>query len=298
MSNNSDVRMPTVAGQFYDDDPIALKANIQSFLGKGSLVHTVPENSIVRSVIVPHAGYMFSGAVAARSISTALAGNYKRIVVLAPSHYCLLSGLAIPAYKKYRTPFGDMVVDNESIEKLTETSRNNPSSMFSENNQPHVREHALEVQLPLLQFFFPELPIVPLVCGEINVENAAVIASNLSHLWTDESLWVVSSDFTHYGSSFNYVPFFNNIPDELSKLDNGAIDQILELNSAGFSNYIQKTGATICGRNPIMLMMCAGQQALERGENLGTKLIEYTTSGELTGDYSNTVSYAGITVFS
>jgi hypothetical protein len=121
-----------------------------------------------------------------------------------------------------------------------------------------------------------------------------VAATLAEALWSPDTLWVISSDFTHYGENFDYVPFRKDVPKALEDLDRGAIDRILKLDTAGFQEYVERTGATICGRLPIALLLAG----LERtGGKCQCQLIEYTNSGRQTRDYDHCVSYASIAVF-
>lgn len=284
------VRLATVAGKFYERVPGQLRKNLSRYLADISKKDLLPENAIVQSIIVPHAGYPFSGRTAAKTFSIAAENaKYKRIIVIAPSHYVGFSGLALPSYEACSTPLGDISVDTKAMDKLTNKN-------FARNDNAHAQEHSLEVELPFIQTLFPKIPIMPFVCGHIDSSTAKEIAKTLLPFWNKETLWVISSDFTHYGHQFSYVPFADDIPENLKKLDFGAIDKILDFDLIGFNEYIDKTGATICGRNPIMIMLATAELAKNR-DQLKSKLIDYTTSGELTGDYNHTVSYAGIAVY-
>ena len=286
------IRMPAVAGQFYDENPSRLRREIEGFIkgGDAAARKLVDGLGAVRAVVVPHAGYMYSGGVAARTMAVAARSGIKRIVVIAPSHRCRLTGIAVPDYTKCRTSLGDINVDTEAIEKIPQ------DRLFPRTDQPHAQEHAMEVELPLAQVIFPGVPVVPLICGQIDSKAAVILACGLMPLWGKDSLWVISSDFTHYGDSFGYVPFSDDVPRKLRELDLGAVEKITSLDFAGFGSYIDRTGATICGACPISVMLAAAHKAATNGERLDARLIEYTTSGELTGDYSHTVSYAGIAV--
>ncbi len=284
------VRLATVAGKFYDKIPGQLKKNISSYLAEIPKKDLLPEDANAQAVIVPHAGYSFSGKTAAKTFSIAAKNsNFKRIILIAPSHYVGFTGLALPSYEACSTPLGDIAVDTKSIDKLSNKN-------LIRNDNAHAHEHSLEVELPFIQTLFPKIPIMPFVCGHIDTNMAKDIAKTLLPFWNSETLWVISSDFTHYGHQFSYVPFTEDVPKNLKKLDFGAIDRILDFDLPGFDGYISKTGATICGRNPIMIMLAAADLAENKGL-LKTKLIDYTTSGELTGDYKHTVSYAGIAVY-
>ncbi|MDD3119226.1 MAG: AmmeMemoRadiSam system protein B, partial [Victivallales bacterium] len=154
----------------------------------------------------------------------------------------------------------------------------------------HEGEHALEVELPILQRMLPEFTLLPLICGELDAPAVRELARELLPYWNEETLWVISSDFTHYGRAFGYMPFTHDIRRHLRELDLGAATCIEKLDPDGFTDYIATTGATICGWNPIRLLLAVIAAA---ESPVHAELVDYTTSGELTGDFSHCVSYAG-----
>ncbi|OGV20007.1 MAG: AmmeMemoRadiSam system protein B [Lentisphaerae bacterium GWF2_38_69] len=279
----------TVAGQFYDADKYPLQKLIESFCSQSKKI--IPESSGVRSIIAPHAGYLYSGKTACEAYFQAKNNSYDKIVLISPSHYVGFSGISLPDYSLAETPFGNIEIDLESAGKLD-------SEFFIKNSRPHVREHSLEVHLPLIKFFFPQVKLLPLVCGQIDGSMTESIASSLLKLWDDKTLWIISSDFTHYGKSFGYLPFASDIKNNLAKLDRGAIERILAFDEKGFSSYIEKSGATICGSCPIRIILSVLTNRKKVGDEIKSKLISYTTSGELTGDFSHCVSYASIVFYS
>lgn len=282
------LRKMTVAGQFYEKEPIQLELFFDSII-TDSKKDLVPEKSVVRSVVAPHAGYIFSGKTAIRTIQTASKNSYKNIFIIAPSHYVGFKGLALSSFNEYETPLGNIEVNSDIVKNIS----GNNIQLF---DKPHVHEHSLEVQLPIIKKIFPDTPIVPIICGQVDYSTSKQIAKSVLPYWKEENLWIISSDFTHYGSNFGYLPFNNNVKNNLRKLDLGAVDKILDLDPQGFYDYLNKTDATICGRHPISIMLNMASNN-KNNQSLNTKLIEYITSGDLTGDFSHTVSYAGITIY-
>lgn len=289
MTSSGGARPPAVAGQFYEGNPERLRDHIKVMTGKALSAAKSAERDNVRAMILPHAGYVYSGQTAINTVCAARENKYKRILALAPTHRVYLQGLAASSYSSYSTPLGDVQLDREGTEKLLKAS-----PYIQEMDGAHANEHALEVEVPLFQSFFLRYKLLPLICGQINIDIAKNLAASMSEFWEKDTLWAISSDFTHYGRSFNYMPFDENIPENLKSLDFGAIEKILETDLEGFQEYLRKTGATICGANPISVLLAAINRAQENGEKIKAELIEYTTSGELTGDYSHCVSYAGI----
>lgn len=293
MKAENSVRKPAVAGQFYDSNPVNLRRQIEQMFADGGSV-SEGSGKYVQAVIVPHAGYVYSGKTAAKTLKTASASKYKRALVISPSHSFPLKGLALSSYGTYETPLGCIPVDTDMVNKI----RAKKCRWINERDEVHIPEHSLEVELPFLQMLFPGLPIIPVICGHVDLEIAGSISEALYPFMNSETLWVVSSDFTHFGLQFGYLPFSKDIPERLRELDTGAIEKIISLDCMGFSDYVEETGATICGANPIKVLLKTIEKAIKQsGSKYFPKLTEYTTSGELTGDYTHTVSYAGIVIY-
>ncbi len=284
------IREPAVAGQFYESDPKRLKTDVEKLLSSASPKDG--KSGTVQAVILPHAGYVYSGKTAARTLKTAASGKYTRAIVISPSHMFPFEGIVASTFKAFKTPLGNIDVDTEAVDKILDSD----TSFISEMTEAHIPEHSLEVELPFLQVLFPKLKIVPFICGQIDDSSAVEIAEALSNFLVPENLWVISSDFTHFGRSFGYKPFSDDIPARLKELDMGAVDRIIELDFKGFSSYVDRTRATICGANPIRVLLKTIEDARKSGAEFDAELVEYTTSGEMTGDYSHCVSYAGISI--
>lgn len=283
--DTQNIRRMTVAGQFYESNPASLKRQFEEF--ETTTKELLPSGSAVRSITVPHAGYVYSGKTAYEAFYQAKDSQYDRIVLLTPSHYVGFAGVSLPDYGQCETPFGNIEIDLASVKLLD-------SEYFIQNSRPHLKEHALEVQLPFIRHFFPKVKLIPLVCGQLEDAMVKPLSTSLMKLWDEKTLWVISSDFTHYGRAFGYLPFTSNIKNSLKQLDGSAIERILAFDEKGFTSYLEKTGATICGSNPIRLML-----TILKGikPQLKSKLISYTTSGELTGDFSHCVSYASLAYY-
>ncbi|GAH60815.1 unnamed protein product, partial [marine sediment metagenome] len=178
-----------------------------------------------------------------------------------------------------RNTLGQIPLDVEFIDKLLKYP------LFQNVPQTHKLEHSVQIELPLLQYSRKDFKLVPIVAGSCSFETISKAGAILKGLIDKETLVIASSDFTHYGPSFPYVPFTENIPEEIKKLDMGAYEYIANLDCGGFLKYKQTTGATICGYIPIAILL----SMLEEGTQV--ELIKYATSGELTGDFTNSVSY-------
>ena len=271
----------SLAGTWYSADPQALNKQLDSFFQKAD--SNIKENVI--ALILPHAGYTWSGQTAAYGLKTTTK-QYKRIVVIGPSHRVAMEDmLSVPRVTHYETPLGQIPLDVEFINKLLK------HSLFQNVPQVHQYEHSVQIELPLLQYCQKDFKLVPIVAGSCSLQEIKQAATILGSLVDQETLVIASSDFVHYGASHGYVPFTENIAEQIKKIDMGAYEYIAHLDYKGFLDYIKKTRATICGNMPIAILLSM------LGQDCKAELIKYARSGELTNDYSNSVSYLSI-VFS
>jgi AmmeMemoRadiSam system protein B len=192
----SRVRSPAVAGLFYPNDPDELSAAVDSFLSgadaRGAPATVQRDSAAPKALIVPHAGYIYSGPIAARAYRAlgVHSETLRRIVLIGPSHHVGFEGVAIPSVRAFLTPVGEMTIDADALERL----RALPTVV--ESDQPHALEHSLEVQLPFLQRVAPAAEIVPIVAGDATASEAEDV---IDALWGGpETLIVISSDLSHY----------------------------------------------------------------------------------------------------
>jgi AmmeMemoRadiSam system protein B len=182
------IRSPAVAGLFYPDDPGELSAAVRGFLGEASPA----QEGAAKAVIAPHAGYVYSGIVAAHAYASLApaASRAKRVVVIGPAHRVAFEGIALPAAEAFDTPLGRMVIDPVVCAEVI------ARGFATAWDLPHADEHAIEVQLPFLQHVLGDVMLVPLVVGDAAPEQ---VASLLDAVWGgDETRIVVSSDLSHY----------------------------------------------------------------------------------------------------
>ena len=273
------IRSSSLAGSWYERNPEVLSSQIDTFL------ENVPKDAVkqdIIGIIAPHAGYAYSAQTAAYAYKCLKDSDINRVIVLASSHYSVFNGIAITDATHFETPLGIIEVDIDTVNALSK----NP--VFEQNENAHGKEHSLEIQLPLIQKILKNFKIIPLIVGNLDENDNKTAARLISKYLDDKTVIVASSDFTHFGARFDYIPFDNNIKENLKILDMGAIDKIKAHDTEKFLEYIYKTGATICGYRPIALLL----EILPKDS--GAELLKYTTSGELTGDYHNSVSYASI----
>lgn len=184
------VRRPAVAGTFYPADSQELRARLDGLLRTDRKSATASIRP--KAIIAPHAGYIYSGPVAAPvyALLKNAAGEIRRVLLIGPAHRVFLRGLALPAADEFATPLGTISLDREAVEKLKKL----PQVSVSED--AHALEHSLEVQLPFLQSVLPPFRLVPLVTGDADPEE---VAAAIDAVWTDDStLPVISSDLSHY----------------------------------------------------------------------------------------------------
>lgn len=266
---------------WYPADANLLRKQIAGYFEKARVEPI--ENTV--ALILPHAGYAYSGRTAAYGLKI-VKGKYRRIVVVGPSHYVPMSEiLSVPKVTHYQTPLGEAPLDTAFINKLLE------HQIFQNVPRVHRLEHSVQMELPLLQYAFGDFKFVPIVAGQCSAETIRRAADILKPMLDKNTLVVASSDFTHYGPNYSYVPFTENIPEQLRKLDMGAFEKIAALDADGFLAYRQKRRQTICGYVPIAILL----SMLEPDSKC--KLVHYATSGGLTGDFTNSVSYLTV-VFS
>jgi len=273
------VREPAVAGQFYPGSESELRREVVGYLS------AVPAQKIdgrIVGLISPHAGYTYSGRAAAYGYSLLKGKGFKRVIVLAPSHRAGFRGAALSDADSFKTPLGLVPLDREACTGLIS------HELYAKLPQAHEYEHSLEVQLPFLQEVLGDFTLIPIIIGQLRRGDAETIASPLKKLLDGKTIIIASSDFTHYGAGFDYLPFTDNIKENLKKLDLGAVEIIKKLDAQGFNAYVERTGATICGHYPIQILL----ETLPRDAR--GHLLKYETSGDMTGDYSHCVSYVSM----
>jgi AmmeMemoRadiSam system protein B/AmmeMemoRadiSam system protein A len=276
----TDVLESTLAGTWYKADPDALRADLAGYFQKAAVE---PKEDII-ALILPHAGYQYSGQTAACGVQS-LGRSYKRVVVIGPTHRLPMEDMfSVPRATHYETPLGRVPMDTEFAEKLLQYP------LFQNVPAAYQEEHSVQIEVPLLQYKLNDFQLVLIVAGQCSYDTIAKAGRILASLLDTDTLVVASSDFTHYGSEYGYVPFKENIPANLKKLDMGAFEFIQKLDAKGLLGYRDRTGATICGCVPIAVLL----ETL--GEDAKAELVRYTTSSASTGDYSTSVSYVAATV--
>ncbi len=282
------VRQSVIAGSWYPGSARELKSTIDKYLttARKSLKaqKSLPTDKPV-GLIAPHAGYVYSGQCAAYGYACLEGKSYRTVFVLGPSHYAGFNGISIPAFSHYETPLGRVALDRDVCDRLL------AKKPFVSLPEAHMREHSVEIELPFLQHVLKgNFKFVPMVVGELDEKGYAQAASALSEVVGEDTLIVASSDFTHYGAGFAYVPFTEDIKENLARLDGGAIERIVAKDFSGFLTYVRTTGITICGYRPIAILL----KVLAARPQVSARKLAYATSGEMTDIFTTSVSYASI----
>ena len=292
-SNNNNIRPASHSGSWYQNSPKLLSQEISQYI---SSAKKLQKQGYVKSIIVPHAGYRFCGETMAQSFININPNNYNRIVILGPSHHEYFQGCGLTSFEKFDTPFGAINVDNNSIKKLVKKS----NIFFEISKSIDINEHSIEMELPFLKQIFndKEFSIIPIIVGDNNYETNKKIAEILYELYKDKkTLFVISSDFCHWGRNFGYTYYdknFNNIWESIQDLDKQALDIIKEINSEKLEKYFKKTKNTICGRNPISIILSIVEKYKNEHKNENVEFINagYAQSNKVKSIYEASVSYA------
>lgn len=276
------IKQSQLAGTWYARGARGLAEQVDGLLAAAGPAAT----TALTAVLVPHAGYVYSGRAAAAAYACVRDGGYARAVIMAPSHFAAFRGIGLLDADAFETPLGRVPIDAEAVASL------GAQPCCRERPEAYLEEHSLEIQLPLLQRVLPQVRVVPVLIGELRRDDEAAVVAALEPLADARTLFVVSSDFVHYGARFGYLPFppagAAPVRAALRALDMGAIEQVCAGDVAGFRRYVDDSGATICGRAPIAAFL-----ALHRRRTPG-RLLMYYTSLDVTGDYEHCVSYASI----
>ncbi len=279
--NDEAVRPAAFAGSWYPGDRAALTQEISGLLEKAAATN-VPGRPV--ALIAPHAGYRFSAPTAAHAYRCLRGQTYKRVIGIAFSHRLASSYQGVnvpPEWTAYQTPLGQAPLDLEACDDL----RKRPG--FRSDVGIDRSEHSLELQLPFLQSVLKDFKLVPLYVGRMSEGDYARAAEAILRWVDDQTLIVVSSDFTHFGSNYDYVPFKDSEQTKLRALADKAAAPITACDFDGFENHLAKTGDTICGRGPILLLLRI--LSMQGGADGVRAAIDM--SGNLLGNWENSVTY-------
>jgi AmmeMemoRadiSam system protein B/AmmeMemoRadiSam system protein A len=276
------VRPPVHAGSWYPAGADALRAEIDRELAAASPREL---SGPLIAAVGPHAGLRYSGRVAATVYAALRRQGVKRVFLLGPSHYEAFEGIALPAAElsAYGTPLGNLAVDREAVEAL----RGKPG--FAGPASAHEREHSLEMHAIFLAAVAPSARLVPMVVGRVGTPaEARALADVIAPLLRAGDVVIASSDFTHYGASYGYVPFAVEPERRLAGLADEATAALAARDADAFYRHLTTTRDTICGREPLLVLLGLLPTG-SHGERLASD-----TSGRMTGSFDSSVTYVAM----
>lgn len=259
-SNN--IRPPAIAGTFYPSNPEELRATVEYFLGKADKIFGSAHN-VPKAIIVPHAGYIYSGLTAAAAYNRLHLGRetIKRVIILGPCHRIGINGIALPSTETFQTPLGNIPLDKDAIARIKDLEY---VKIF---NETHEEDHSIEVHLPFLQKVLAEFKLLPLIVGDTETKKVAKV---LEILWGGpETLIIISSDLSHY---LNY--------NEAKILDSQTSNAIEQMDLHALSHD------QACGRHSIK-----GLLMLAKSKGLSVTKADIRNSGDTAGNKDRVVGY-------
>jgi AmmeMemoRadiSam system protein B/AmmeMemoRadiSam system protein A len=263
------IRESVIAGAWYPGNPAALKKEIQKWLHQA--VVSPLEGELI-ALIAPHAGYTYSGGVAAHAYKLLENHPFDRVLIVAPSHRARFKGSSIYNLGGYRTPLGVAPLDRETVDALFQQSAH-----ISYVPQAHEQEHSLEIQLPFLQAALGDFRLTPIVMGDQSYHHCKQLSEAIANACRGKKvLLIASSDLSHYHSY-----------GDAKTLDSNVIDRVAALDPQGLAQNLQKGRCEACGGGPMTTVMLAAQRL---GANKA-KVLHYANSGDVTGDHSGVVGY-------
>ena len=274
------LRKPAVAGMFYAGSPRELTEQIESCykskLGPGTMPQLNSQGSReIVAVVVPHAGYYYSGPVAAHAYKElANDGIFDAAIILGPNHTGYGPLVSLWARGEWETPLGRVEIDEEFAANLLKEGQ----GIIEADEKAHMHEHSIEVQLPWLQHLYGELKIVPIAMMAQDIETARTIGEAISKIGGNTVI-IASSDFSHYEPG----------PVAADK-DRSVIEAIINLDEEELYRRRESLDSTMCGFGPIASAIVAAKEMKAKGATL----LKYATSGDTTGDFSRVVGYASI----
>ncbi len=279
------------AGSWYESDPKKLESELKGYLagvsgaeGRSSEAEKHSGKPLY-AIIAPHAGYIYSGATAGFAYELAERFSPKRVFLFGPSHYVGFQGVALTPDTAFETPLGELQLDREVIEELGQYP------MFEVSREVHEREHSLELQLSFIKQALGNVKLVPLVIGQLpDIADVRLVGQVIRRYLREDDLVVVSSDFTHYGPRYDYMPFESDIATEkVRELDFEAMECLRNSDLEAFIQFHNRTKCTICGFFPCAVLLSM-LPSTSKGE-----LLKYATSRDVTKeDGVNSVSYLAV----
>lgn len=268
--NVQDVRASILAGRWYPESPPTLAKSIDGFLSRAG---TPRLNGKLTAVIVPHAGHVYSGQVAAHAYKSVKGRQFRQIILLGPSHHMRFSGVSVNLQSGYETPLGLVPVDRNLGKKLLDAG-----SHIRWLKEAHAREHCLEIQLPFLQRVLSDFQIVPILMGKQDYKTCAKLATTLNQVLgnTEGTLILASSDLSHF---YTYK--------HAKALDFQFIKRVQSFDPRGLAQDLATGRCEACGGGPVVATLLTAQKM---GADRAI-VLSYANSGDVTGDHRRVVGY-------
>jgi AmmeMemoRadiSam system protein B/AmmeMemoRadiSam system protein A len=270
------IRESVIAGSWYPGSPQQLAREVSRYLDEARV--EVLNGELV-ALIVPHAGYRYSGQVAAHAYKLLQGLHFDRVLIVAPSHRAYFEGASIYNLGGFRTPLGVVPLDHQVVDELMQQP-----GQIAYIAQAHSQEHSLEIQLPFLQLVLKDFRMTPIVMGEQSFANCRNLAAAVAKVCQGKKvLLVASTDLSHFH------PY-----EEAKSLDRVVIDRVAAFDPQGLDDDLRRGACEACGGGPMITVMLAAQQL---GANK-SKILHYANSGDVTGDKSGVVGYLSAVLFS
>jgi len=269
------IKLPAYAGSFYPQEREKIKAQVKGFLAGAK-----SEKTNCLGCVLPHAGYIYSGKTACLTIAGI--NLPETIILLGPNHSGIGPEFSLLAASCWQTPLGQIEIDQQLSQKILKHC-----PWVKNESSAHEKEHSLEVELPLLQYFRPDFKLAALTIASNDMGRLKETGQEIAKIITDGNLLgnvlvIASSDLTHY------EPLA-----QAQKKDQLAIEQILQLDEVGLAKNIEKYNISMCGYAPVITMLSCVKKLGAKS----AKLVNYSTSADQTHDASSVVGYAGIKVY-
>jgi len=270
----AETKEPSVAGTFYPADKNTLKESVEGFLSK---VENKNQSGRLIAIISPHAGYVFSGQVAAYGYKNIKGSDIKKVILIGPSHHIDFKGAAVYTKGNFKTPLGNVKINERLAEGLL-----NEAADVRFYPEAFEKEHSIEVQLPFLQAALKDFTIVPILVGSPTRQTFDHLILRLTEILDEKTLLIASTDLSHY---HDYLT--------ANKMDSKIISAIERLSVMDTERLLRTNEAELCGGFPVLITMAVSRQA---GANLGV-LFKYANSGDVTNDREKVVGYASIGLY-
>ncbi|XP_003385587.1 PREDICTED: protein MEMO1-like [Amphimedon queenslandica] len=289
-------RKASHAGSWYSGSGDKLTSQLEEWLGKAT--SSGAKHAPARAIIAPHAGYSYSGPCAAYAYNQIIPAGIKRVFILGPSHHKYMPDCALSACSHYETPLYNLEIDREIYHSLYSTGKFSQMDVRTDED-----EHSIEMHLPYIAKVMESkrgsFTIVPILVGALKPDKEAEYGQLLhKYLLDEQNLFVISSDFCHWGKRFQFTYYDKEhgpIHSSIEALDRMGMSLIEALDTKGFQKYLQTYRNTICGRHPIGVLLNA-IDAAQGEKSFVLKFTQYAQSNRCTAASDSSVSYASASV--